>query len=669
MKQLRGKTQLSVSAESLEDILTVGSALVVFDGLDELVDPTRRHEVVQVIESFCRRFPLVSAVVTSREVGYRDAELDKRLFAMGELSEFTDSEARDYARKWFQIVVSKSESSESAAELAESFDRESSRHAKDLRLNPLMLSLLCVIYKTEGYIPENRPEIYEKCSDLLLLRWDRVKRIPSPVAYGPIERNLVEQIAMTYLERGRPRSGFAEKELKQLVTQYYINNKNPDIVEARWEAESFLNFCSGRAWLLSEIGHMDGQRLFGFTHQTFAEFFAARHLARRARSARHLADLVVPYILDGSSEVAPQIAIQWFGTTRDHGADDCLNDLLYEPGVGAADRRRLPFVLRCLQYIPVAPATVWSVFSEAFGPRIERPPSLEDLARPAAHVTISSVGVVRHLVEQLAVSEDAIQYSHTKDLVRNLADLRWIAHRATEGDPKRREAWRRLLDAVDQTLIKLDEPWAQARPDVAAAWLLDGRMAVGDFVAAHGPSALLAVDTSYGPEPGPAVSATIRMLNRSGDPTDGERQALEALWQKADRIEGDLAGDVARVVCNSLDPLTLSEEIPVLEIQMIPVILVHAMCSHWAGRQVSTRMRRAAQTLLGVDPYGKLSASWLGTRTTSAVQEEAAHLLVEALTPLPNSTPLVRLVLRWSRGGLFRAQHRGGMIDMRPRRS
>ncbi len=33
---------------------------------------------------------------------------------------------------------------------------------------------MCDIYRGEGYIPKNRPEVYEKCSELLLKKWDKV---------------------------------------------------------------------------------------------------------------------------------------------------------------------------------------------------------------------------------------------------------------------------------------------------------------------------------------------------------------------------------------------------------------------------------------------------------------------------------------------------------------
>lgn len=48
-------------------LLLSGRALVIFDGLDELVDTARRADVTAVIERFCTEYPLTRVLVTSGE--------------------------------------------------------------------------------------------------------------------------------------------------------------------------------------------------------------------------------------------------------------------------------------------------------------------------------------------------------------------------------------------------------------------------------------------------------------------------------------------------------------------------------------------------------------------------------------------------------------------------
>ena len=55
----------------VESLLVSGSALVIFDGLDELLDTSARSQVAAIIEQFCAEYPLTRVLVTSRTIGCR----------------------------------------------------------------------------------------------------------------------------------------------------------------------------------------------------------------------------------------------------------------------------------------------------------------------------------------------------------------------------------------------------------------------------------------------------------------------------------------------------------------------------------------------------------------------------------------------------------------------
>ena len=65
----------------VQRLLLTGRAVVIFDGLDELLDPSRRRDVSDLIEQFCSAYPLTQVLVTSRLVGYDRARLDDAQFA------------------------------------------------------------------------------------------------------------------------------------------------------------------------------------------------------------------------------------------------------------------------------------------------------------------------------------------------------------------------------------------------------------------------------------------------------------------------------------------------------------------------------------------------------------------------------------------------------------
>ena len=67
------KYQIEAPPGAFEYLLLNGRALVIFDGLDELLDTGYRQEISSDIESFCTLYPSVPVLVTSRVVGYEQA--------------------------------------------------------------------------------------------------------------------------------------------------------------------------------------------------------------------------------------------------------------------------------------------------------------------------------------------------------------------------------------------------------------------------------------------------------------------------------------------------------------------------------------------------------------------------------------------------------------------
>ena len=143
----KARYQLRPSIDALEYLLLNGYATVIFDGLDELAETTLRRKVVDSIEAFTHRYPDVQILVTSRIIGYDEAPLDSDLFPTAVIQSLSESQVKDYGHKWFELESEVIE--EDWRTKAEAFLRESAE-VNDLRVNPLMLSLMCQMYAEEG---------------------------------------------------------------------------------------------------------------------------------------------------------------------------------------------------------------------------------------------------------------------------------------------------------------------------------------------------------------------------------------------------------------------------------------------------------------------------------------------------------------------------------------
>lgn len=358
-------TQHDYDVGVMRDVLALGLAVIVFDGIDEISDVDRRRATVEAIEAFCLRYPLVRVVVTAREEGYSSARLDPDLFPVFHLPDFTDPQVETYVGRWFRLTSGPHHADPEQRVAMFLLD---SVHVGDLRTNPLMLSLLCMIYEYDGYIPENRPQVYEQCAELLFERWDRVRQLPG--AYRPKDqhRYLVQELAFYFFNRVDSQGGETEAKLRDLIGDYFARNVvGRGGAAATTAAQEFLDYCGGRAWLLTRTGvSARGEKLYGFTHRTFMEYFAACFMVRHCNGAHELVSRIRPLIVSGQSEVVPQIAIQELDRRLVRAIDDCLTLLVFDQhGEGRQNPVLLEFALRSLRFMSPTPKTQLALYRQA----------------------------------------------------------------------------------------------------------------------------------------------------------------------------------------------------------------------------------------------------------------------------------------------------------------
>jgi hypothetical protein len=306
----------------IELLLLTGRGVVIFDGLDELLDAGRRADVSGRVEHFCIEYPLVPVLVTSRVVGYDQARLDDREFICYRLGGFGDDEVAEYARKWFR------QDSDAQPDDAGIFLADSSS-VRDLRSNPLMLSLMCILYRGEGWLPRNRAEVYKQCADLLFQRWDARRRIHQELRAGHLVEPALRNLAWRLFAQDSPMPTISEHALVDATARFLHGRGFEAEDDARAAAGEFVEFCRGRMWVFTDVGSTaTGERLYAFTHRTFLEYFAAAQLAFGKDSPEQLAVALIPYIARSDSWVVAELALQIKDRTIDRGAPRIYSALL-----------------------------------------------------------------------------------------------------------------------------------------------------------------------------------------------------------------------------------------------------------------------------------------------------------------------------------------------------
>jgi hypothetical protein len=340
--ELHSKSEFQIEAppNAFKLLLLLGRLLVVFDGLDELIEVKDRSEICSAIEHFALEYPIAPILVTSREVGYEQAPLDQDRFTHFKLSPFGQEQLKDYAAKWFALSCP---THQEAERFASAFIAESAI-VQDIRSNPLMLGLLCNLYRQDGFLPRNRPEVYQRCADLLFTKWDRHRGIKVTLRLEHRLRPAMSYLAHWIYSDEQLQGGVPENQLAQ-QTSTYLRQWVEDDAEADSIAREFVEFFSGRAWVFTDTGSDRTQRLYQFTHRTFLEFFTAEELLRLYPTAETLFAQLIGKIRGRSWDVVCQLAFQLMAErTRSHNS-------LVEMLCAAARAAELPEKLNILSFL------------------------------------------------------------------------------------------------------------------------------------------------------------------------------------------------------------------------------------------------------------------------------------------------------------------------------
>jgi hypothetical protein len=348
------KYQIQPPVGVFEYMLLNGRALVIFDGLDELLDTSYRQEISNAIETFCMLYPSVPVVVTSREVGYEQAPLDENIFEVYRLSPFDNRQVAQYVNKWFDIDTDLT--MDQRRQKVASF-LEESEIVSDIRENPLMLALMCNIYRGENYIPRNRPDVYEKCAVMLFDRWDKSRGIRATENVEELEahiRPLMMYLAFWIYSNEALQSGVTERILVEKASDYLFEKRFEDRDEAKSAASKFIEFCKGRAWVFADTGTTrDGEGLYQFTHRTFLEYFTAAYMVRTNPTPEMLGSILFPKIIKREWDVVAQLAFQIQNKNVEGAADHLFLEMIKraQENDSSTSWNIVSFAARCMEFI------------------------------------------------------------------------------------------------------------------------------------------------------------------------------------------------------------------------------------------------------------------------------------------------------------------------------
>lgn len=271
--------------------------MIFLDGLDEVTLPEERRKVARWIDELCAVFPHNHYVVTSRTVGYREAPLHNGFHKFG-LCAFDREDIRQFVFRW-QDAVDALCPGESEVDRALRIQREVERlltimqekpGIRHLASNPLLPTIVLLVYNSRTRLPEERGRLYDECIDVLLehLQKARLDEMREGGAFRSTQglkleqqRDLLKAMAFWLHERGLREGEETE------ICATLLANLLPAIGLDPAEARPFLREVEERSGLLIQRGSG-----IGFSHLTFQEYLTALELNDREDSQAAIEYLV-----------------------------------------------------------------------------------------------------------------------------------------------------------------------------------------------------------------------------------------------------------------------------------------------------------------------------------------------------------------------------------------
>jgi hypothetical protein len=277
----------SADQEFFDFYLDSGQAVLFFDGLDELPGSHFKEKVRDQIRTLVTTYPGNSAVVTSRIVGYDNPfRFDEKEFTHHRLTRLRLPEMKQFVEDWYAVrIENERDRADHVRSLVRILENPEQKAIYDLAENPLLLTIIALVHRIDGVLPDARVVLYKICTETLLESWHRwkFKELETKNRGREERRNKQRMEAIAHWMQTRSvgtgktqRAVVPFTDLKKFLTGYIKDNEklsDPND-EPQDLADEFLRFVKERAGLLVELGDNE----YSFVHLTFQEYLTASYI-------------------------------------------------------------------------------------------------------------------------------------------------------------------------------------------------------------------------------------------------------------------------------------------------------------------------------------------------------------------------------------------------------
>ena len=291
----------------LQKRLMQEGGLILLDGLDEVPEARQRRRVLlEAVARLAHALDAARFVVTARPYAYANPDWRLPDFATLALAPFSEAQVGRFIERWYQAVrPALGWNAETARGKGERLRAALSErpYLGDLASRPLLLTLMATLHSSWGQLPEDRADLYEETTKLLLGRWQRAREVRGPDGEPVVEpgitealgagedrlRAALETLALTVHERqrGSPEQDEGPADISEgdlLVAFKPLLGAAAPAAARGLAPDTLLAYLRDRAGLI--VARDEG--VYAFPHRSFQEYLAACRLANQPDFAEQL---------------------------------------------------------------------------------------------------------------------------------------------------------------------------------------------------------------------------------------------------------------------------------------------------------------------------------------------------------------------------------------------
>ena len=279
-----------IPQQELHSKLKKGEAIVMFDGLDEVFDPTKREMVITDIHRFTNDYKKVRVIVTSRVIGYKPQRLRDAEFYHFMLQDLDEEQIDNFITCWHDIIYENEEEETKKwimGRLKQAIKGFSA--IKEIARNPLLLTMMAIMNRNQE-LPKYKADLYQNSSELLLkwdveraLRREGIEQINLDSIEIKDKQEILRRMANFMQENKEGKSGnlISENDVERIIKEYldFLGFKDAIII-----ARALVKELRNRNFILCSVGG----GYYAFVHRAFLEYFCAWSFAWKFKETQSL---------------------------------------------------------------------------------------------------------------------------------------------------------------------------------------------------------------------------------------------------------------------------------------------------------------------------------------------------------------------------------------------